>query len=230
MPKPVRARTWRPPLPSARRRRSSTPGCSSWTRNHPQPAAVLPESAARKVSALVWRAHIPGTHAASGPESATWKDQGAQNRPACPEWRLRGACGLSVSTTSWRYGLRHTCRLVTGRSHRPRSTWPNQARLAFLAVTHRYERINCLWLEPFQIDYAPLGECPAHSGQHADRRVRRTLREVCAECSRQPRCHAPSGGQTRGVPETVVVVLGEVGPLEQRVILPGGQGGRPQKH
>jgi hypothetical protein len=62
-----------------------------------QPSAassVLPESAARKVSALVWRAHIPGTYAASGPESATWKDpdprrrssrgSGAQNRPACP--------------------------------------------------------------------------------------------------------------------------------------------------
>ena len=32
------------------------------------------------------------------------------------------------------------------------------------------------------------------------------------------------------VPETVVVVLGEVGSLEQRVILPGGQGGWPQKH
>jgi hypothetical protein len=50
------------------------------------------------------------------------------------------------------------------------------------------------------------------------------------ECSRQPRCHAPGGGQTRGVPETVVVVLGEAGPLEQRVILPSGQGGRPHKH
>jgi hypothetical protein len=145
-----------------RRRRSSTPGCSSWTRNHPQPAAVLPESAARKVSALVWRAHIPGTYAASGPESATWKDpdprrrssrgSGAQNRPACArQWRLRDACGLSVSTTSWRYGLRRTCRLVTGRSHRPRSTWPNQARLAPLAVTHRYDRTHCLWLEQFQI-------------------------------------------------------------------------------
>jgi len=28
-----------------RRRRSSTPGCSSWTRSHPQPASVLPERA-----------------------------------------------------------------------------------------------------------------------------------------------------------------------------------------
>ena len=41
-------------------------------------------------------------------------------------------------------------RLVTGRSHRPRSTRPNQARPAFLAVTHRYKRTNCLWLEPFR--------------------------------------------------------------------------------
>jgi len=55
-----------------------------------------------------------------------------------------------VSTTSWRHGLRRTCRLVTGRSHRPRSTWPDKARLAFLAVTHRYKRIHCLWLEQFQ--------------------------------------------------------------------------------
>src|ERR1035441_3854294 len=68
------------------------------------------------------------------------------------QWRLRDACGLSVSTTSWRYGLRRTCRLVTGRAHRPRSTWPDQARLALLAVTHRYNRTFCLWLEQFQIE------------------------------------------------------------------------------
>ncbi len=47
-----------------RRRRSSTPGCSSWTRNHPQPASVLHKSAARKVSVFVWRAHIPDTYTA----------------------------------------------------------------------------------------------------------------------------------------------------------------------
>jgi len=51
-----------------RRRRSSTPGCPSWTRSHPPPESVLPESAARMVSAVVWRAHIPDTYAASGPE------------------------------------------------------------------------------------------------------------------------------------------------------------------
>jgi hypothetical protein len=76
---------------------------------------------------------IPGDGAAG--------DQGAQNRPACPAVaaprRLRGC---PVSTTSWRYGLRRICRLVTGRPHRPRSRWPNQARLAPLAVTHRYNR------------------------------------------------------------------------------------------
>lgn len=37
------------------------------------------------------------------------------------------------------------------RSHPPRSTWPNQARIALLAVTHRYRRIHCLWLKQFQI-------------------------------------------------------------------------------
>src|SRR6266566_2417468 len=44
------------------------------------PASVLPESTARKVSALVWRAHIPDTYAASGPESATWKDPDPRRR------------------------------------------------------------------------------------------------------------------------------------------------------
>jgi hypothetical protein len=67
-------------------------------------------------------------------------------------WRLRPAPSQRLS---WRYALWRTCRLVTGRSHRPRSTWPDQARLAFLAVTHRYKQTNCLWLEQFQIaDYA----------------------------------------------------------------------------
>ena len=63
-------------------------------------------------------------------------------------WRLRPAPSQRLS---WRYALWRTCRLVIGRSHRPRSTWPNQTRLAFLAVTHRYKQTNCLWLEQFQI-------------------------------------------------------------------------------
>jgi hypothetical protein len=145
-----------------RRRRSSTPGRSSWTRSHPPPASVLPESAARKVSALVRRAHIPGTYAASGPESATWKDPDPRRRSSRGSGGSEQAClpgnggyatpaACPVSTTSWRYGLRRTCRLLTGRSHRPRSTWPDQARLALLAVTHRYKRTHCLWLEQFQI-------------------------------------------------------------------------------
>ncbi len=63
----------------------------------------------------------------------------------------RDLCQRPVSTSSWRYGLRRTCRLVTGRSHRPRSTWPDQARPPLLAVTHRYKRAHCLWPEQFQI-------------------------------------------------------------------------------
>jgi hypothetical protein len=85
---------------------------------------------------------IPGDGAAG--------DQGAQTWPVCLAMaatrRLRP---VPSPTTSCRYGLRRTCRLVTGRSHRPRSTWPNQARLALLAVTHRYKRAHCLWLEQF---------------------------------------------------------------------------------
>src|SRR5260370_11677981 len=105
----------------------------------------------------------PARHRA--PQSGTWqgpdpgrrssRGSGAQTRPVCPAMAAtRTPAASPVSTTSWRYGLRRTCRLVTGRSHRPRSTWPDQARLAFLAVAHRYKRTYCLWLEPFQIaDY-----------------------------------------------------------------------------
>src|SRR5438876_9787509 len=38
-------------------------------------------------------------------------------------------CAARHVTGSWRHGLRRTCRLGTGRSHRPRSTWPDQDRL-----------------------------------------------------------------------------------------------------
>ncbi len=92
--------------PRRRRSRSSTRGCSSWTRSHPPSASVLPESAARKVSALVWRAHIPDTYAASGPGPGTWKDPDPRRRSSrgsrglrlglsARQWRLREACGLS---------------------------------------------------------------------------------------------------------------------------------------
>ena len=87
----------RPPTPSARRgprrRRSSTPGCSSWTRSHPPPASVLPETAARKVclgGELTFR--TPTRHRAPNrkprriliPGDGAAGDQGPQNRPACP--------------------------------------------------------------------------------------------------------------------------------------------------
>ena len=69
------------------------------------PASVLPENAARKVSALVWRAHIPDTYAVSRPELGTGKDpdpgdgaagdQGFRIGLPARQWRLRDACGLS---------------------------------------------------------------------------------------------------------------------------------------
>jgi hypothetical protein len=133
--------------PGPRRRRSSTPGCSSWTRNHPPPESVFPRArhgrSLPRCGELAFRTAprhrapdrgpgrilIPGGGAAG--------DQRAQDRPACPAMaatrRLRA---VPVSTTSWRYGLRRTCRLVAGRSHRPRSTWPDQDRLISVPRGH----------------------------------------------------------------------------------------------
>src|SRR6266581_4648036 len=165
MPKRVRARTWRPPLPrpgGAQAPQKQHAGSLELDAQPLSPAAVLPESTARKVSALVWRAHIPDTYAASGPESATWKDPDPRRRSSRGSGGSEQAClpgdagyatpaACPVSTTSWRYGLRRTCRLVTGRSNRPPSSWPDQARLPLPAVTHRYKQAHCLWLEQFQI-------------------------------------------------------------------------------
>jgi hypothetical protein len=65
---------------------------------------------------------IPGDGAAG--------DQGAQNRPACPAMTVARHLRAVRLNDLLALRLRRTCRLVTGRSHRPRSTWPNQARLA----------------------------------------------------------------------------------------------------
>jgi hypothetical protein len=156
MPKPVcpnmaTATPLGPPGP--RRRRSSTPGCSGrGTEGLCLGAASLHSG------------HLRGI----GPEPGTWKDSDPRRLSSRGSGGSEMAClpgnggyatpaGCSVSTTSWSYGLRRARRLVTGRSHRPRSACPNQARLALLAVTHRYKRTHCLWLEQFQIaDSVPL--------------------------------------------------------------------------
>jgi len=164
MPKRVRARTWRPPLPrpaggpdaAEAARRVGQAGRAAIRRQHPSSLR------ARRGRSLPWcgeltfrtptrhrapnqqpgRILIPGDGAAGDQELRTGLpagDGGHATPAACP-----------ASTTSWRYGLRRTCRLVTGRSHRPRSTSPNQARLPFLAVTHRYKRTHCLWSNNFR--------------------------------------------------------------------------------
>ena len=192
MPRRVRAPTWRPPLPRTagpRRRRSSTPGRSSWTRSHPPPASDLPQSAERKVSALVWRAHIPDTYAAPAPDQQPGRilipateqpgiDKGGSEQPRLPGNSVDSyatPAGCPVSTTSCRYDLRRTCRLVTGRSHRPRSTWPNLARLPLLTVTHRYKRTHCLRLEQFQIAESVCLGIPV-SVRHVKRREASSVR------------------------------------------------------
>ena len=99
---------------------------------------------------------IPGDGAAG--------DQGLRmGRPGNGGYATPAAC--PVSTTSWRYGLRRTRGLAAGRSHRPRSAWSNQARLALLVVTHRYKRAPGLWLEQFQIaEYAAFSTGSAGTG------------------------------------------------------------------
>ena len=135
MPKRVRARTWRPPLPRPA-------GAQTPQKQHAglleldaqtSAASIRPprERGAEGLCQGVASSHsghrrgigapnqqpgrilIPGDGAAGG--------QKAQNRPV---YATPAAC--PVSTTSWRYGLRRTCRLVTRRSHRPRSTWPTR--------------------------------------------------------------------------------------------------------
>jgi hypothetical protein len=130
-----------------------------------QPSAAsirLPESAAPKVSARrrERRAHIRThrRHRASNqepgriliPGDGATGDQGLRIGLRARQQRLRDACGLSRLNASWRYGLKRTRRHAADRSPQPRSAWSNQARLALLAVTHRYKRTLCLWLEQFQ--------------------------------------------------------------------------------
>jgi hypothetical protein len=66
-------RTWRPPLPSARRgAQTAQKQYTGSLEVDAQPSAARihpPEGAARKVSASVRRAHIPDTAAASGPRT-----------------------------------------------------------------------------------------------------------------------------------------------------------------
>jgi len=194
-----------------RRRRSSTPGFPSWTRSHPPPASVLPESAARKVSAPVRRAHIPDTYAASGPESATWKDpdprrrssRGSGLRTGLParRWRLRDACGLSRLNdflALWSQAYMSSCNpQVTSTSIH----MANQARLAFLAVTHRYKRTHCLWHEQFQTADSVAANSPAEGTVHHEQNVRFWITLLtCGVSSRRNevvRSRLPPPGRTR---------------------------------
>ncbi len=68
----------------------------------------------------------------------------------------------------------------------------NQARLAFLAVTHRYKQNHCLWLEQFQIaEYALIHPVP--SGADVARRL--------SVMARRRRACRPAHHARRSIPQ-----------------------------
>ncbi len=152
MPKPVRARTWRPPLsrpaggPDASEagRRVARAGRAAIRRQHP--SSLRP----RRGRSLPWCGEFtfrtPTRHRATNqqtrriliPGDGAAGDQGLRIGLSARRWRLRATRGLSRLNDSLALWSQAYMLSVTGRSHRPRSAWPTRARLAFLAVTHRY--------------------------------------------------------------------------------------------
>jgi hypothetical protein len=162
-------------------------------RRHPPPAYVFPRAQHRR-SLLSAASSYPDTYAASGPGPGTWKDPDPRRRSSRgsggSEWAcLRGNSGYAtpaacpISTTSWRYGLRRTRRLAAGRSHRPRSAWSNQARLALLAVTHRYNGHLVFGSNNFR---SPITCSYLHASAHEFQRPERPTMIIrwAAACSR----------------------------------------------
>ena len=202
MPKPVRARTWRPPFPlpagvqAPQEQHAGLPGLAA----PPSAAGIRPPLRARRGRPpLVRRAHIPDACAAPGPDQEPGRILDSRRRSsrgsrgpeqAClPGGGYAAPAACPASATSWRYGPRRTCHLVPGRSHRPRSTWPDQDRLPSLAVTHRYKPTNCLWLEQFQIADYFHGGLLADSGTQA-----RRLSVICAKTRADANGPAPRSG------------------------------------
>jgi hypothetical protein len=164
MPKPV-CLNWRPPLISLGRpgsdaaeaaRRVARAGHAATLRQHPSSLRV------RRGGSLRWCGELTSgdTYAASDPGSGGWEDpdpqrrssrgSGAQDGPACPAMvtrRLRPSRLSDVLALCSQTHVPSSNQQVTSTSIQ----MPGQARLAFLAVTHRYKRTHCLWLEQFQI-------------------------------------------------------------------------------
>jgi hypothetical protein len=114
-------------LPGPRQRRSSTPGCPSWTPSHPPPASVFPRArhgrSLPRCGVLTFR-HLRGIGSLTG--------------------NLEGSYFLAL----WSQAHMPSCnRQVTSTSIRMARPGPATAP----AVTHRYKRAHCLWLEQFQI-------------------------------------------------------------------------------
>jgi hypothetical protein len=144
-----------------RRHRSTTPGCSSWT---PSPAIRRqnPSSRGRRTEgACLGAAGLhsgylrspgldPGTRKDPDPRRRSSRGSGPQNRPARPATAAARRMRPVPSTTSWRYGSQPHMPSRNHNNLHPHGHLTDQARLALPAVTHRYKRIHCLWLEQFQ--------------------------------------------------------------------------------
>ncbi len=143
MSKPVRARTWRPSLPrpaggpdgAGAARRVARAGRAAIRCQHLSSLRNGAEGLCLGVASSQ-SGHLRGT----GPGSATWKDPDPRRRSSRGSGGSEQAClpgdggsatpaACPVSTTSWRYGLRRTCRLVTGRSQRSGASDSAQLRL-----------------------------------------------------------------------------------------------------
>jgi hypothetical protein len=161
-----KSRTWRPPLPrpaggpdaAEAARRVARAGRAAIRRQHPSSLRARRGRSLPRCGELTFR--TPTRHRAPNqepgriliPGDGAAGDQGAQNRPVCPAmaatrrlWpvpsqRLPGAMVSGVHAVLYPGG--HIDLDPHGQ---------NQARLAFLSVTHRYKRTHCLWLEQFQI-------------------------------------------------------------------------------
>ena len=90
--------------PGPRRRRSSTPGCSSWTRNLPPPESVFPRRGTEGLclgAVSLHSGHLRGIGLEREPGRilipATEQPgiRGLRTGLPARQWRLRDACGLS---------------------------------------------------------------------------------------------------------------------------------------
>jgi hypothetical protein len=162
--------------PGARRRRSSTPGRSrgraAIDRQHPSSRGRGAEGLCLGAASL-HSGHLrgigPPNRGPGGTLIPATEQPGIRGlRIGLParQWRLRDACGpsrLNDFLALWSQAHLPSCnRQVTSTS----IPMAKPGRLPLPAVTHRYKRAHCLWLEQFQIADSALKVCPGATVMH----------------------------------------------------------------